>query len=336
MRFPWANAILLFLLLAQLVSGFLGLVNGQAQRAWLLWWHGLGAYAIVILLLWKGQIIWGVLTRGRRWTAARISFLVLLLLLGLTLLSGLLWTFAGPQYLGGFSLISLHIYVALPLMALLLFHSWRLRWVLRRPAARDRRAFLRAGGLHLAGLLLWLGAGRVQRLLAGERRFTGSYETGSFSGVFPVVSWINDRPVAFDPAVYTLTIAAPAESLRLSYAELLAQSDSELDAILDCTGGFYTAQRWRGVPLARLLPDVPTARSVTVRSATGYYRRFPLDDIDSWLLATHVAGAPLSAGHGAPLRLVAPTRRGFEWVKWVSAIELSSLPALAQPPLPLP
>jgi DMSO/TMAO reductase YedYZ molybdopterin-dependent catalytic subunit len=53
------------------------------------------------------------------------------------------------------------------------------------------------------------------------------------------------------------------------------------------------------------------------------------------LLATHVGGAPLSAGHGAPARLVAPGRRGFWWVKWVTAIDVTDEPWWWQPPFPL-
>jgi DMSO/TMAO reductase YedYZ molybdopterin-dependent catalytic subunit len=30
----------------------------------------------------------------------------------------------------------------------------------------------------------------------------------------------------------------------------------------------------------------------------------------------------LPAGNGAPLRLVAPDRRGLDWVKWVDRIEV--------------
>jgi hypothetical protein len=36
-----------------------------------------------------------------------------------------------------------------------------------------------------------------------------------------------------------------------------------------------------------------------------------------------------------PARLVAPGRRGYHWVKWVTAIELSERPPWWQPPLPL-
>jgi DMSO/TMAO reductase YedYZ molybdopterin-dependent catalytic subunit len=55
---------------------------------------------------------------------------------------------------------------------------------------------------------------------------------------------------------------------------------------------------------------------------TGYRWSFPLAEARDFLLATHVGGERLSHGHGFPLRLVAPQRRGFQWVKWVTRIEL--------------
>jgi DMSO/TMAO reductase YedYZ molybdopterin-dependent catalytic subunit len=44
------------------------------------------------------------------------------------------------------------------------------------------------------------------------------------------------------------------------------------------------------------------------------------------LLATGVGSEPLSHEHGAPVRLVAPGRRGCEWVKWVVRVELHGGP----------
>ena len=44
------------------------------------------------------------------------------------------------------------------------------------------------------------------------------------------------------------------------------------------------------------------------------------------LLATHIGEEPLSYEHGFPLRLVAPGRRGFEWVKWITPVEVLTEP----------
>ena len=69
------------------------------------------------------------------------------------------------------------------------------------------------------------------------------------------------------------------------------------------------------MPLSRMLERAglrPGAASVTVRSVTGYYRRFSLKDAEELLLATRVGGEPLSHRHGFPLRLVAPGKRGYQ------------------------
>ena len=70
----------------------------------------------------------------------------------------------------------------------------------------------------------------------------------------------------------------------------------------------------------------PGAHHVRVISRTGYRWSFSLDDARALLLATHVGGEPLAHGHGAPCRLVAPGRRGFQWVKWVERVELHDDP----------
>ena len=68
------------------------------------------------------------------------------------------------------------------------------------------------------------------------------------------------------------------------------------------------------------------ARSVTFTSVTGYYRRASLEEAENYILATHVGDEPLTHGHGAPLRLVAAGRRGFEWVKWIDRVTVNDTP----------
>src|SRR5204863_176897 len=109
---------------------------------------------------------------------------------------------------------------------------------------------------------------------------------------------------------------------------------TQVRATLDCTSGWYSGQDWTGAPLGTLLHRGPGAQSVYVHSVTGYWVRLPIHDLDRLLLATQVGGAPLSADHGFPLRLVAPGRRGYWWVKWVDRIEIQATPSWWQPPFP--
>lgn len=112
----------------------------------------------------------------------------------------------------------------------------------------------------------------------------------------------------------------------------------KLVATIDCTGGWYSTQDWFGVPLKKLLAKAElkdSAKSVTLESVTGYYRNFSLDEIDGYLLALMVAGNPLTHSYGAPARLVAPGKRGFEWVKWITSIKVNDTSKHLQPPVPL-
>jgi DMSO/TMAO reductase YedYZ molybdopterin-dependent catalytic subunit len=133
-------------------------------------------------------------------------------------------------------------------------------------------------------------------------------------------------------------LVAGDQRVTLPVADL--ERGDTVRAVLDCTGGWYAEQDWRGTSLRRLLTDsldgdLPRDGSVDVVSRTGYRRRLPLRDAEHLLLATSMAGRPLSSGHGAPVRLVAPGRRGFWWVKWVARIEVVDEPWWAQSPFPL-
>jgi DMSO/TMAO reductase YedYZ molybdopterin-dependent catalytic subunit len=202
----------------------------------------------------------------------------------------------------------------------------------RRPRARDvtdRRQFLTAAALGLGALTAWRLQQPAQEALGlpgARRRFTGSYHAGSFTGNrFPVTSWVADRPRPLGAGHRVRVEGRVARPLELAAGDL--DRGDVLTATLDCTGGFYSTQNWRGVRLARLLDEAGAeAGHVRVISHTGYRWSFGIDDARGLLLATHVGGEPLSHGHGAPCRLVAPGRRGFQWVKWVERIEVHEDP----------
>ena len=99
MKAPWVNLLLLLLLVTQTITGYFGFTNGRESSAWILALHGIIAYSLLLLLFFKADVIRDAWRRKKRWTARRVGFVVTLILLALTLLLGLLWTFQGPLYL---------------------------------------------------------------------------------------------------------------------------------------------------------------------------------------------------------------------------------------------
>lgn len=342
MRFPWANIALIVLFAAELLTGYLGLTHSSPDWIAAMHLHRITGFGILFLFLWKSRNIIASFRVRRNWRAAPGMMLAstallagLLVVIGL----GLAWSSLGPYHWLGFSGTTLHILLALALIPLLLWHSFRHRISLRRRYVAERRNFLRLGGIAVAGLVLWQTAEQANLLLdtpGARRRFTGSYpETGPD---FPVTSWLNDRTPAIDAASWRLRVNGHvAHPYEMDLAELQSWPDG-LTATLDCTGGWHTTRHWQGAPVAQLLARAgpkPGAASITIRSRTGYFRRYSMAEAGRALLAYRVDGRPLSPGHGYPARMVEPHKRGYDWVKWVDEITVNDTGKLWQPPLPL-
>jgi hypothetical protein len=347
MKHPWANILLLAFIAAELISGFFGLVSGSPDRAIYIVSHRIAGYGLLIVLIWKVAIVLFALRTRRPHAGTRTASLILLALLFVTLGLGFGWSIVGQYYYRApiglnWSGVSWHIYIGALLLPIVIWHALKYTGKFPMPWTFwvERRSFLRFASLSVAGLAFWqvgeLGT-RVVGLSGKDRRFTGSYESHRIDGQFPEVIWLSDTPPRIDVSSWALAVRGMVEhELDFSYSDLSA--DFEMSATIDCTGGWYSEQVWRGVPLARILDEVgvsASARTVVFTSQTGYYRRFSLQEARDFLLATHVADELLPVGHGFPLRLVAPSKRGFEWVKWVSSIEIDARPKWLQPPLPL-
>ena len=342
MRYPWANTLLLVLILGGAASGIFGLVSGNSDRAIYLHIHRVAAFTILVLLLWKGLVVKQALRRRKRMTPTRWLWMVNALLLIAVLVLGSAWALWGPFYFLGLSGMNWHVYLGVGLVPLMLYHALKqvsgvpLRfWV-------ERRSALRLLGLSTVGFLLWRTTEWGTEVLAfpgAERRFTGSYLRGTRPGNgFPSVSWINDHPQPIDTSAWKFSVSGRVRQPFSTSYDWTASHQENFEAPLDCTGGWYTQQLWEGVSLEKLLQLASVeedAASVTVTSVTGYYRRFSLQEARSYILAMRVGGETLSHGHGFPLRLVAKGRRGFEWVKWVTSLRVNDTSKYWQPPLPL-
>jgi DMSO/TMAO reductase YedYZ molybdopterin-dependent catalytic subunit len=330
------NLALLVLLAGAFATGWLAFGVEGARTSWVVGVaHATLGFGIVVLAPWKTVIVRRGLRRGRgHWLALAFAGLVVV-----TLVTGVVHATLGPLQVAGITMLQIHVGSAIAAVPLAVLHVVRRP---QRPRATDlsRRTVVRAIGVGGTAALVY-GAVEAVTSLAGlpgaDRRATGSYEVGSgVPAAMPTTQWFTDGVPSIDLDAYALQVSRPDEPmLRLSYGELLAMTGARTTtAVLDCTGGWWAEQTWRGIRLDTLL-GTPEHGSIAVRSVSGYTRRFPPEDAGGLLLATHVGGAPLSSGHGAPVRLVAPGRRGFWWVKWVEQVSVEDRPWWWQPPFPL-
>lgn len=328
------NLALLGLLAAAFATGGLAYAIGTGWTRWAVVAHGVAGLAIVGLAPWKSVIARRGLRRARPGSWASVVFSALV---AVAVAFGVVHAAGAMRSGSAITAMQVHVGAALAAIPFALWHVVARR-VRPHRADLSRRSLLRAGALlggtglaYAATEGLW----RAASLPGADRRFTGSHEKGTFRpDEMPITQWLDDSVPQVDPATWRLVVRAGPEERPWTYREL-EDLRERLRATLDCTGGWFAVQDWEGARLDRLLPEGARGRSVLVRSATGYTRRFPLRDAPRLLVATRVGGEPLSAGHGFPARIVAPGRRGFWWVKWITEIEVSATPWWWQPPYPL-
>lgn len=320
---------LLILVVAEVVSGLWSFTVGQPSGRWLFWLHGVMGLALLPLLVYKFARVARRVVEPQRWQLATLVSVLTGVAVLVTVGIGVYWVLwqRPVDYPNG---MILHTISGLVLPALIVWHMVLRYRPLTRRDLTDRRSALRIGGVLLGGAALWGGVelgNRWARLPGARRRFTGSRLAGDpIDGPFPVTMWFLDNPAPLGLATYGLTVGgAVLEPLHLSLDDLHALPVSTIRATLDCTGGWYTEQTWQGIAVGDLLAQAQPAAGaqfVRFRAVTGYRWALPIAEAHAALLATHVGGAALTHGHGAPLRLVAPGRRGFQWVKWVVGVEV--------------
>ncbi|MGI4895061.1 MAG: molybdopterin-dependent oxidoreductase, partial [Janthinobacterium lividum] len=290
---PWlsgrgTNLALLLALLLTYLTGAVSEATGAPRGWWVSDGHGVAAVLVIVLLPWKSRVVRRGLRRARatRWLSALMGVIIVATLFtGVASMTGLLTGVAG------LGILWLHIAAALVVIPLIGWHAIArpARW---RRTDLSRRTALRAGVLGVGSLAGFSGVDAVvghSALPGAERRFTGSVETASFTpAAMPATIWLDDTvPTAKN---WRLRVVDGVGSRTLSLTDLSATVTRR--ATLDCTSGWYAEQDWSGVRVADLLREngSTSARSLLVHSRSGYRRRFPLTDLQSLLLATHVGG----------------------------------------------
>lgn len=307
------------------VVSFLGVTSAWIPVFWI---HRTVGLVLTVLLGFKIARVCHRLTNTSQWQpTTALSALTALVAFG-AVGTGIVWVLGYNPDLPYIQFLSVHVALGLTLLVLMVLHQGTRFRPPRRVDFDRRRTSLQYSALLVGGALTYRGQEAVNDLLdtaGSERRLTGSYhQEGTGNDSFPVTSWVADDPDYIDIDEWTLSVTGAVERpLELEYDDVSPETSEQV--LLDCTSGWYTVQDWAGVSVGAILDEaVATDDAAYVRfvSVTGYRWSLPIDEARDALLATHVGGDSLSHGHGRPLRLVAPSRRGFQWVKWVHRVEI--------------
>lgn len=316
------NDLLIALVLAQVLGGVLGWALQVELARPLYDLHRALGVAIILLLGWKQAIALASLRKRvhtwQRWDRSVIWGSIAATGLILTLAIGLAWTLnlISWDLLWGYSPLNVHVIVGIALVPFVAVHMLARRRSNKVTApVVSRRSLLRVAGLGVATLAGWQA---IEHLAPQVRLPTGSKPAGSFNGnAFTAEIWLFDQVPPVDGADWRLQVG-PRQFTLDELTRL--HPPRQVQAVLDCTSGWWSEQVWSGVALSDVLRSGGIEpNTVAIVSVTGH--RIVLDNLDGAILATHVGGEVISPGHGYPLRLVVPGLRGYHWVKWVASIE---------------
>ena len=166
-----------------------------------------------------------------------------------------------------------------------------------------------------------------RKRLEAQRRQEGRLPPGqSLTLKWPVLH--EGAVPTFDPTNWDFSVSGLVESpFTLTWDEFQALPRTKIRADFHCvTTWSKFDNEWEGVSfrvLAQRARPKPEAQFVVVKADGGYTTNVPLEDLlrDTVLLADRHAPEPLSAEHGAPLRLIVPHLYAWKSAKWVRGLD---------------
>jgi DMSO/TMAO reductase YedYZ molybdopterin-dependent catalytic subunit len=137
-------------------------------------------------------------------------------------------------------------------------------------------------------------------------------------------------PQYIDNESYRLMISGLVKNaLELTYDEAITEHRIyEKVVTLHCVEGWSVTILWEGILLKDLFNKVqvePQATTAIFYAYDGYSTSLPVDYIieNDVLIAYKINGVVLPPERGFPFQLVAESKWGYKWIKWITNIELS-------------
>ncbi len=137
-------------------------------------------------------------------------------------------------------------------------------------------------------------------------------------------------PQDVDIEDYELEITGLAESPQAyTYDEVIGSHQSYKKVVtLNCVEGWDATILWEGFLVRDLLSEVvplADANTIIFHAHDGYTTSFPIEYImeNDIIVAYKMNDIALPPERGFPFQLVAESKWGYKWIKWITEIELS-------------
>jgi len=186
------------------------------------------------------------------------------------------------------------------------------------------------GFFVLSVILVGVGGCGVDEAKELEPVQVREYEGAKLSSVDDFRENSINGPQQVDAESYRLQITGLVEN-RKSYAydEVIDNYQRYKKVVtLDCVEGWSATILWEGVLVRELIDEaglLPEAKVVIFHAYDGYTTSLPVDYImnNDIIMAFRMNEITLPPERGFPFQLVAESKWGYKWIKWITEIELS-------------
>jgi DMSO/TMAO reductase YedYZ molybdopterin-dependent catalytic subunit len=176
-------------------------------------------------------------------------------------------------------------------------------------------------------LILGPGRDKVTELEGTEVR---EYQGENLSSVNDFHENSIKGPQHIDVETYRLQVDGLVDvPASYTYRDATGDFDSYKKVVrLNCVEGWAVNILWEGVLVKDILAEAgpsPEARTVIFHAQDGYTTSFPIEYVlnNDILLAYKMNDVTLPPERGFPFQLVAESKWGYKWIKWVTRIELT-------------
>jgi DMSO/TMAO reductase YedYZ molybdopterin-dependent catalytic subunit len=181
-------------------------------------------------------------------------------------------------------------------------------------------------------ILITLGACNQATLILSP----GEVEATEYMGkkLTPIVDQRNNALAGvqmIDRETYRLVVDGAVENpLSLSYDDLLAYEQESRLTDLDCVEGWNFTAKWTGPSLSSILSvaQVKPEASIVIFHTTDVPEGYTSLDVsyirrNNIIIALKLNDVTLPADRGFPFQVVAQSKYGYKWAKWVTRIQVS-------------